>query len=294
MKIQKLMLFCYFMLFVASLFANLNVAHAQFPQSPVNGLWHEIQDIDTEAERTLFTSRVLNGKINQVYCSIAHWVANNVLEYQWSDSTILDYITYIKSVNPEIKVFAWVWCDYLERWGSKKPNVTTSTQRDNLINQVVACANKGFDGIQEDTEGWYGSNANFIDYTNGVASTLSSIGKLCFVYNPDNHLQYITADYLPFRCWMYGYNYMKDFFAYYDPKVTTPYLMKVTYYNSFLLFTGINHGPNQIGTHGLIGKQKILYHLLHLHQALLPLQLPLFLLNLQFLQALQQVLNREA
>lgn len=147
--------------------------------SCANGLWAEntygsgnLTDMDALADK------LTAGKINFFFPNIAAWNADGTLSYHVSDADITAFNNKIRARNPQIKIIPWI-----NSAGGPAQDLSTPAERQKRIDQIITLVNKGFDGINEDTEVFTGgtTHQNIADFWNAMAATLKPMGKLSTV-----------------------------------------------------------------------------------------------------------------
>lgn len=154
------------------------------PPSMINAIWFEHDRIDWLLDNaTEVLDYLAYGKISLIFLFTGYWTTDNEIDYDdWAtDSNIEDITDAIHSYSGyDFKVFAWIASG---KWNGPPPglpniNVSTPEKRQQLVNESVACVNKGFDGFDCDDEGFDGTWDEYIIYIDLLTSELHNNGKL--------------------------------------------------------------------------------------------------------------------
>jgi hypothetical protein len=143
----------------------------------------------------------------------------------------------IRAYDSRFKIYAWIGS--YPHDASGQIDLSTSGYRQAMINSVVACAQKGFDGIQDNIEDVTAGTtyANQVTYWNALTTALHGVGKECIVYTLPwdwnvNYWSTINADYIAMS--MYAFDGTPDSeadFKYYMDlaltKTTSPCLLSM-------------------------------------------------------------------
>jgi hypothetical protein len=131
------------------------------------GLFYSWQEPNSE-----FLNRLNEGKFDVVLPNIGNWIDNTLNLIPASD--INEFISSVKNVNPNIKVFAWFGTYPREL---NNPDLTTPALRQQCIDEVVRLVNyANWDGILDNTEDWIGSETDQFEYFSDCASAVESMG----------------------------------------------------------------------------------------------------------------------
>lgn len=127
------------------------------------------------ATYTIPTSILTNlgsAKVQLVMIDVGYW--NGVtLTYSYTDDQMTNMIDTLRSADPNVMIQATVWSEY----GNDTTDISTSANIQYMINQAVECMSKGFDGYNDDLEGYTGSIQNYVSWLNGMSSAVQAIGK---------------------------------------------------------------------------------------------------------------------
>jgi hypothetical protein len=171
------------------------------PALPVSAVWIRPKDILDAPNPSLELDKLVAGKIKFLFLLVGEWEPDGIISYFSSDSRITNFINTVKERNSDFKVLAWVYGGVP---GYQDPvDISTAAKRQNAINQIVSCVNKGFDGFNEDIETYVGTTQNLIDFWNGMAATLrgmnkiSTVDAICtYVYPVEDIYPYLDVDYI--------------------------------------------------------------------------------------------------
>jgi hypothetical protein len=134
----------------------------------INALWCTYGDLSST-----FLNRIVAGKITQFDILYAHW-EGNTLVYNYADSDWNYFINQVKSVVPTATFYAWI----ASSPPYNPPDISTPSNRQNMVNQLIPVANKPYlNGIFDDTEYYTGTEQNHFDYFNLGASTIEPIKR---------------------------------------------------------------------------------------------------------------------
>lgn len=110
--------------------------------------------------------------ITNVYWLVGYWGPSGTLTYTRTDQFITDTLAVFDAANIDV----WAW---LINFGDA-PQFNTAQKRSSLVENISACAAKGFDGVHNDIELPLndGNIDNFVSLNVDAAAALHSSGKL--------------------------------------------------------------------------------------------------------------------
>ncbi len=176
--IKKTVAVAIFIIFLLSclLFFVLPV-HRPFISSGIKAVWIEPEATPnwTPATYTIppsILTNLGNGKVQLVMIDVGYWNGINLI-YSYTDNQMTNMIDALRSADPNVIIQATVWSEY----GNDTTDISVSANIQYMINQSVECVGKGFDGYNDDLEGYTGSIQNYISWLNGMSSAVQAIGK---------------------------------------------------------------------------------------------------------------------
>lgn len=114
------------------------------------------------------------NKVNLVFMQVGEWRTDGTIFYYSSDSVYQNFNNVIKARLPSCQVQARVLCV----GGFQQPvNLADENVKQNMIASAVECVSKGFDGFNDDTENYLGSESSLVSYWNSLNQRLNSAGK---------------------------------------------------------------------------------------------------------------------
>jgi hypothetical protein len=141
-----------------------------------NAVWIQNSDLPRMNPHILennFTSVLINLKDSHIkfaFVFVGYWNStSNDIDYSISDELITTTINGLHGIN--VTVLAWA------ENADANLNVT-ATNRNNLYSSIMKCVNKGFDGYNDDVEGYKGTLQDWINYLNNATLVLHGSGKL--------------------------------------------------------------------------------------------------------------------
>jgi len=146
--------------------------------------------------------KLIRGKIKFIFLLTGEWAKDGTIKYYISDSNIQSFINKVKTKSPDLKVLAWA---YLIPGYHELVDLSSEAIKQTMIEQTVACVQKGFDGFNDDVEGFLPDKAwnQIIDYWNRQAKAVRDLGKIatnCIMPWPREWLTsvapYVNTDYI--------------------------------------------------------------------------------------------------
>ncbi|MGA3059128.1 MAG: hypothetical protein ABSD92_02035 [Candidatus Bathyarchaeia archaeon] len=113
-----------------------------------------------------------NSQVKLVMIDVGKWNGIN-LQYSYSDSQMTSMINALRSADQGVEIHATIY----SAWGNSTTDISTSANIQYMISQAVECVDKGFDGYNDDLEGYTGSIQNYVSWLNGMSSAVQAIGK---------------------------------------------------------------------------------------------------------------------
>lgn len=156
--------------------------------------WPRINQRILENNLSSVLANLKSSQIKFAFVFVGYWNStSNNIDYTISDKLITTTIDSLHRIN--ITVLAWA------ENGDVNLDVT-ETNRNNLYNSIIKCMDKGFDGYNDDVEGYKGTLQDWIDYLNNATLILHESGKLMTAdvpydwqqnINPYLHMDYIVT-----------------------------------------------------------------------------------------------------
>lgn len=147
-----------------------------------NGLWCTVADSATAA-----ASRAVAGNIKTLNLQVGNWMINSggtVYDiYEWySPSQVVNWVATAKSVDPTLKVCAWVLHMNGFNGENYDPNVDSGSNRAGIISimqdYIVNTTSGVLDGFCDDIESISGSNSNLAVLWNSMGAALHGTGRI--------------------------------------------------------------------------------------------------------------------
>jgi hypothetical protein len=138
-----------------------------------NAIWLEtsrITELLTDPDQLL--DYLEDGEITLINLFIGRWTTAHVINYNYSDAQLTTLIDTIHGGNPDFKAMAWVPATHPP---DPLVDISTGANRTLMINEAVACVNKGFDGFNDDVEEFTGSLANLASLENDMATAIHAL-----------------------------------------------------------------------------------------------------------------------
>jgi hypothetical protein len=131
---------------------------------------------------TNVVTKAVAGSIYIIILQCGNWITDSsgyVTGINTWYSNLASWISKAKSVNPNIKIFAWVLAMSDYNNPPIAPNVNNAASRANCVSLAKSyVTDYGFDGFNDDTETYSGTTSNLAVLWNSMGAAMHSIGKL--------------------------------------------------------------------------------------------------------------------
>jgi len=186
-----------------------------------SAVWMRAEDLLDAPNPSLVLEKLIRGKIKFLFLLTGEWRTDGTILYYLSDSRITKFINTVKARSTEFKVLAWV---YLVPPYHERVDLSSEAIKSTMIKQTVSCVQKGFDGFNDDVEGFLprGEWKQIVDFWNRQADAVRKIGKIatncisCAIYYAPEWIRsvapYVNTDYMAAMLYNGGPFYPADVF----------------------------------------------------------------------------------